>query len=92
MCGLLSIGRFSGIKEDVMDNILPLEVSSIVERFLRDMSRNNCGVFGLVWQADLEAGAAIIRNSAGDPLEQAEMIVQIIERAQANKLIRDEEI
>lgn len=75
-----------------MDSILPLEVNSIIERFIRDMTRHNCGVFGLMWCADPKHGMAILRNSSGDPLEQAKMVIKVIEDAQQDGRVVETEI
>lgn len=75
-----------------MDGILPLEVNSIIERFIRDMTRQNCGVFGMVWQLEPEVGMTILRNSSGDPLVQAQTLVAIIDQAQQDQRIVETEI
>ena len=63
-----------------MDNVLSVEVLCLMEQFVRDMTQHNCGVFGLVYCGEPYA-MGLIRNSAGSPVRQASILVEIVKQA-----------
>jgi hypothetical protein len=61
--------------------MLPEEIIQLMEQFARDMSRLNCGVFGLVYRLGPESGMGILRNTTGDPVQQAQAVLSLVRDA-----------
>ena len=70
-----------------MSDKLPDDVMILLEQFVRDMTRRHVGVFGLAFTVEPPA-AALIRNEDGDPVEQAESVLNIVQSAyNGNRII-----
>jgi hypothetical protein len=66
-------------------NEMPIEVTALIDQFLRDLTKQNVGVFGLVYKTNGEPAMTIIRNNSDtDPAEQAASVHRIIQQAQTD--------
>ena len=73
-----------------MSNILPEDVVTLMEQFIRDMSRLKCGVFGVVYRTEPEPGIGLMRNTSGDPVKALDILRTIIQDAQDDGRIQNE--
>lgn len=64
-----------------MKNQLPEDARALVDQFLRDMTGRGIGVFGLVYQMDPEPVMVVMRNRDTDPVQQAQMVLDIVRSA-----------
>ena len=64
-----------------MKNQLPEDVMALLDQFLRDMTSRGVGVFGLVYCMEPEPAMVILRNRDSDPVEQAKMVLDIVQSA-----------
>ena len=75
-----------------MQNRLPEEVLQLVNTFLREMSKRNIGVFGMLAQLEPEPAIAVIRNSDTDPAESAEAMLRMIKDASKDGRIQKHDV
>jgi hypothetical protein len=64
-----------------MKNQLAEDARALVDQFLRDMTSRGIGVFGLVYQMDPEPAMVVMRNRDSDPIQQAQMVLDIVRAA-----------
>ncbi len=62
-------------------NQLPAEALAYVEDFLRNMGTLGCSVFGIIACDKPNLNVALMRNTDGDPVKQAEILLAIIKGA-----------
>jgi hypothetical protein len=75
-----------------MNNILPEDVVTLMEQFIRDMTQLDCAVFGVVYKTDPEPGIGLMRNIPGDPIHTLDTLRTIIKVAQEDGRIEDQHV
>lgn len=70
-----------------MDNQLPEDVVTLMEQFIRDMSRLHCAVFGVVYTSD-PIGIGMMRNTSEDPLQALDILRTLIQDAQRDGRVK----
>jgi hypothetical protein len=68
------------------------EITALLDQFLRDITAQGCGVFGLVYRMEPEPAMTILRNRSGDPAIQAESVMHIIKEAVHDGRIAEQDV
>jgi len=63
------------------DNKLPDEVIDLMAQFIRDMTKHNCAVVGLVYCTEPHLGLGTMRNDASDIVTLFQKATRIVEMA-----------
>jgi hypothetical protein len=70
-------------------NRLPDEVISLMENFVREVTKRNCAVMGMVFCTEPVIGMGMMRNTTGDPVMLMQKLTKIVEEAQEDGRIED---
>lgn len=60
---------------------LPEDAIALIEQFLRDLSKIDCAVVGMVFCDKPKPGLGFIRNVSGDPVVLAKKFASLMESA-----------
>ena len=71
---------------------MPEEAAAILDQFLRDCTRLNVGIFGLAYVLGDNPAMSVLRNRQGDPVEQAKMVLNIIQSAVQDGRVETQEV
>ena len=63
------------------ENKLPDEVIDLMAQFIRDMTKHNCAIVGLVYCTEPRIGLGTMRNDKGDTLALFQKATKIVELA-----------
>jgi len=71
------------------DNRLPQPVIDLMEQFVREVSKHNCAIMGMVFCTVPHIGIGMMRNTTGDPVMLMKKLTQVVESAQDDGRIED---
>lgn len=71
------------------NNRLPDEVIGLMDQFIRDITKHNCAVMGMVYRTEPEVGMGMMRNMTGNPVTLWHKLGQIVEDSQRGDRIVD---
>ena len=82
----------AGSRGGLVPNQLPEPVIELMEQFIRDITKLNCCVFGLIIQEKPKVAIGIMRNIAGSPTKLMDLMREVVQESEDTGCMEDRKV